>query len=153
MPKNALFFVKNCKNTRVLRAPPSDPFSFILNCYYKLSLLALPVLHSIVRLLWRDLRCCWLGGFESFRRLCQWHSQDFLLGGGGWRGLEAEPPVTIEHRESGGEVTNIRRQGGLETERFLQFFNKNNAFLCIFGKNSYFKALHFFYKNQLILSW
>jgi len=40
----------------------------------------------------------------------------------------------------------LQRPGGLEAEtpvagRFLLFFNKNNAFLCIFRPNSYFKAI------------
>jgi len=42
-------------------------------------------------------------------------------------------PQPPEERESGG--------GSPSAGRFLQFFNKNNAFLCIyFGQNSYFKA-------------
>jgi len=59
-------------------------------------------------------------------RICQWGrgSGTKALAARGWESggnKSSQPP---EARESGG--------GALSDERFLQFFNKNNAFLCIY---------------------
>jgi len=48
-------------------------------------------------------------------------------------GVWEQSPQPPEARESGDETPSAGR--------FLQFFNKNNTFLCNFGQNSYLKAI------------
>jgi len=53
--------------------------------------------------------------------------------GGFWQGLGADLQAAGGHWESGSEAP--------IAGRFLQNFNKNNAFYAYFDQNSYFKAI------------
>jgi len=65
--------------------------------------------------------------FSGVAKICQW--------GWFWRGMRAQPSVAGGHWRSESQVPS--------NGRFLQFFNKNNAFLCIFlPKYSYFELTH-----------
>jgi len=77
--------------------------------------------------------------------LIQWRSREFSTRGGVWRGWGGSLQPPGGYYEYGGKDSSRWRQGNLETEpnaeRFMRFFNKNNAFFAHFVQISCFKAI------------